>query len=100
LTSRINSGAGLSDTGFLFLRPESAFGMNPEACILDAFGQGKKIIYLGLTQYLHVECAETNLTLYLYSRIRVNSFYLYDQEFLHVVPATWFIRGINPKSKI
>ena len=28
-----------SDTGFLFLGPESAFGMNPGACILDAFGQ-------------------------------------------------------------
>jgi FAD binding domain len=27
-----------SDTGFLFLSPESAFGMNPGACILDASG--------------------------------------------------------------
>ncbi|MEG4073556.1 hypothetical protein QUA30_12940 [Microcoleus sp. Pol14C2] len=39
LTPQINSGACLSDTGFLFIRPESAFGMNPGACILDAFGQ-------------------------------------------------------------
>jgi len=23
-----------------------------------------------------------------------------DHEFLHVVPATWFIRGINPTSEI
>ncbi|MEG4148929.1 hypothetical protein [Microcoleus sp. Pol12B5] len=39
MTPRINSGASLSDTGFVFLGSESAFGMNPGACILDAFGQ-------------------------------------------------------------
>jgi len=33
----INSGVPLSDTGFLFLGTESAFGMNHVAGILDAF---------------------------------------------------------------
>ncbi len=35
-----------------------------------------------MSQYLDVECHQAHLTLYLYCSRRVNSFYLYDEEFL------------------
>ncbi|WP_332954875.1 hypothetical protein [Microcoleus sp. AR_TQ3_B6] len=40
MTLRINSGDKFHRIQvFYFTGPESAFGMNPGACILDAFGQ-------------------------------------------------------------
>ena len=71
------------DTGFLFLDPESAFGMNPEACILDAFGQYHRGILKLNERFLNKEFLPKFLTL-LHAQRLANSVACFSASFAKI----------------